>query len=251
MKGLLKIASTTFLALMVRFFVRRYDLPQFQRVLILAPHPDDEIFGLGGSLLQMKNRGVSIHLVYVTDGEGSAVWPDKEEIKSQRRILSEKVCRELNILKDNITRLQMPDGAVPKSGQKGFEDTVKRVRDLIDTVRPDVVYTTHILDYWPFDHVACSEIAMEAIKQAKHKPQLWQYWVWAWYNMKPWQVFGQGFRRLKKIDIRDQITQKMRLKDLYLKSFTLDGKPWSGILPQCLLKSLEIPFEIVQQISFE
>jgi LmbE family N-acetylglucosaminyl deacetylase len=220
-------------------------------ILILAPHPDDEILGLGGVILKTLQQGGKVHLVYLTDGEGSGVWPDQEEIKRQRIALSEQVCLQLGIPLENITRLQLPDGSVPHPGQAGFDQAVKEITQLIETEKPDGVFASHTLDYWPYDHVACAEIAKEAVRQSKHKTQLWYYWVWAWYNLQPWQLLKLNFKNIVRVDIREQLTRKKELSDLYLNALTPDDKPWSGVLPKTLKMALEQPFEIIEKMNIE
>ena len=223
--------------------------PDFSSILILAPHPDDEILGPGGVILQTLQQGGQVHLIYLTDGEGSGVWPDQEEIKRQRIALSEQVCNQLGIPTENITRLHLPDGAVPHCGQTGFDQVVREITQLIETKKPDAVFATHTLDYWPYDHVACAGIAKEAVRQSKHKTQLWYYWVWAWYNLRPWQLLKLNFKNTLRVDIRKQLPRKKELTDLYLNSLTSVGKPWSGVLPKALLRALEQPFEIIEKIN--
>ncbi|MST31813.1 hypothetical protein GHK86_03595, partial [Acidimicrobiaceae bacterium USS-CC1] len=45
------------------------DLPEVARVLVVAPHPDDEVLGAGGLLQVLRGRGVAIEVCAVTDGE--------------------------------------------------------------------------------------------------------------------------------------------------------------------------------------
>lgn len=219
-------------------------------ILILAPHPDDEILGLGGIILKTLKQKGKVQLIYLTDGEGSGVWPDKEVIKRYRIALSEKVREKLGILPTDITRLHLPDNSVPHPGQTGFEEAVYKVKLLIETHKPDIVFATHTLDYWPYDHVACAHIGKEAVKQSSsYKPQLWYYWVWTWYNLRPWQLFKLNYKKIIRVDIRAQLARKMELTGLYLNELTPEGKPWSGMLPKVLLKSLEQPFEIIEKIE--
>ena len=42
--------------------------PDGRRLLVFAPHPDDEIIGCGGVLLNAVKIGCEIQVVYVTDG---------------------------------------------------------------------------------------------------------------------------------------------------------------------------------------
>lgn len=217
-------------------------------LIILAPHPDDEILGIGGGILQILQRGGKIHLVYLTDGEGSGVWPDQAEIKRQRITLSEQVCEKLGLVPSNITRLHLPDGEVPLFGQRGFVEVVESLKTLINILKPDAIFATHYLDFWPYDHVACAEIAQEAVKQSIIKPQLWYYWVWAWYNLRFRQLLNLHYKNMLRVDIRDQHTRKKELINLYLRSLTPDGKPWSGVLPKVLLSAFNFPFEIIEKI---
>jgi len=48
-----------------------------RRVLVLAPHPDDEIFGCGGALALYHAQGAAIQVVVLTDGTALAPAQDK------------------------------------------------------------------------------------------------------------------------------------------------------------------------------
>jgi len=241
---------------LIYWFIYRFtksclSVKQFNNILIIAPHPDDEILGLGGVILQTLQNGGKVHLVYLTDGEASGVWPDHKEIKRQRILLSIEVCNLLGIQPQDIIRLHIPDGGVPHQGQTGFGEAVLNVKELIEKIKPESVLATHKLDYWPYDHVVCGNIVHEAVKQSIHKPQLWYYWVWAWYNLRPLQLFQLNYTKMFRVDIRKQLAKKQKLTDLYLNALTPDGKPWSGVLPKELIKALEQPFEIIEKIEID
>jgi LmbE family N-acetylglucosaminyl deacetylase len=40
------------------------------RLLVIAPHPDDEILGAGGLMQRVRDAGGLVHVVYLTDGDG-------------------------------------------------------------------------------------------------------------------------------------------------------------------------------------
>ncbi len=44
--------------------------PEARSVLVLAPHPDDEAIGAGGTLLAHARAGAALTVVYLTDGAG-------------------------------------------------------------------------------------------------------------------------------------------------------------------------------------
>lgn len=225
-------------------------LPKFGTVMVIAPHPDDEILGLGGIILQSIQKGSNIHIVYLSDGEGSATWPDKQEIKKQRILLTEKVCTKLGLKETDITRLHLLDGAVPHPDEPGFEKAVATIKQLIETLKPDAVFATHTRDYWPYDHVACAQLAKAAVQQSRYKTQLWFYWVWAWYNLKPWQIPFLNKKEIFKIDISDFLLKKEELINIYLNALTPEGKPWSGVLPNTLIKALKCKYEVVEKIDY-
>jgi LmbE family N-acetylglucosaminyl deacetylase len=46
------------------------DLQPGTRLLVIAPHPDDEVLGAGGLMQRVKATGGSVRVVYLTDGDG-------------------------------------------------------------------------------------------------------------------------------------------------------------------------------------
>jgi LmbE family N-acetylglucosaminyl deacetylase len=248
LKLLIKDLLIRFNYLFFKFFVKGNKNGSFRSVLILSPHPDDEIFGLGGFIQQILNREGKISIMYLTDGEGSGVWHDVMEIGRQRIALSEIVCTKLGIKELDVSRLKLKDGFVPQPGQPGFDDAADEIKKIIETVKPSSVFVTHTIDYWPFDHVAAAHLAKEAVETSEVRPELWYYGVWAWYNIKPWNLFSSRYKNLMKVDIRDTLKRKQELASVYLKAITPDGKPWVGVLPEPFLKTLNHPFELVERI---
>jgi len=45
-------------------------VPQNTRLLVIAPHPDDEVLGAGGLMQRVYEGGGAIRVVYLTDGDG-------------------------------------------------------------------------------------------------------------------------------------------------------------------------------------
>ncbi|MGQ9753127.1 MAG: PIG-L deacetylase family protein [Thermaceae bacterium] len=52
--------------------VRRIPLwgPKAERLLVLAPHPDDEVLAAGGQMYETLRRGGQVRVVYLTSGDG-------------------------------------------------------------------------------------------------------------------------------------------------------------------------------------
>ena len=198
-------------------------------------------------MLQQIQSGNKVHLLYLTDGEGSAASADLGAIKSQRVAMTQHVHQRLGLKASEINYLHLKDGVVPRKGEEGFELNTQLISVLIDKIKPDAVFATSATDYWPYDHVACSELAIAAVEQCSAKPALWFYWVWAWYNLRPLSAFKLKFKTLYKIDIANQLSAKKELMDIYLKPVSPEGKPWSGELPKAMLYPFSKPVEIVER----
>ena len=52
-------------------------LLNFNRYLIVAAHPDDEILGCGGLLIKLSKLNKKVRIVYLAEGV-STRYPDKE-----------------------------------------------------------------------------------------------------------------------------------------------------------------------------
>lgn len=230
--------------------VRRLELkpPPGGNLLVIAPHPDDEIIGAGGMILAALERGNSVHILYLTDGEGTNVHPIPERIRSEREHITNSVLHALGIPKDNIFRFHLPDGYIPRRGGYQFNAVVDWLAALINKIKPDRVLATHSLDHWPYDHVACSELATEAFNRAQHPFLLDFYWVWAWYNIRPWSHKLWSGRDICLIEITPYVDLKKKLLRLYLEPLAPSRQPWSGQLPKALQQSAEYDVEVIESV---
>src|SRR5262245_61404722 len=57
------------------------------RLLVIAPHPDDEVLGAGGLMQQVHNAGGRVRVVYLTDGDG---YPEGVQIEEHEAKLASK-----------------------------------------------------------------------------------------------------------------------------------------------------------------
>ena len=58
-------------------------------VLVLSPHPDDEVIGAGGAILKLVRAGARVACIQATDGSASAALAGRPEDERQRRRLDE------------------------------------------------------------------------------------------------------------------------------------------------------------------
>ena len=94
---------------------------QHRKILVVAPHPDDETLGCGGLLSLSAQTGSTAYIVFVTDGaashRGSRAWPPARLVAQRER----EACRALACLGlGHAPRLflRLPDANMPQPGEK-------------------------------------------------------------------------------------------------------------------------------------
>jgi LmbE family N-acetylglucosaminyl deacetylase len=84
-----------------------------RRLLVIAPHPDDETIGAHALMTRMRWRGVAVRVLVVTDGAASHPsslrWP-RPRLVAERRRESRRVLRQIGVAASAITFLDLPDG---------------------------------------------------------------------------------------------------------------------------------------------
>lgn len=97
-----------------------------ERILIVSPHPDDEVLAAGGLIARAKSKGDSVHVVFLTSGDGFRrgveAWngllpPAPGDFLAYGSLRQEEAKRALAILgvpSKDITFLGYPDGGLSK-----------------------------------------------------------------------------------------------------------------------------------------
>ena len=144
------------------------DLTQANKVLVFAPHPDDETLGCGGTLAQLAKL-CPVKVVLVTDGSGAGgLQPGAGEVRQAEFV------RALAVL--GITdsmQLGQPDGNF-QSNQK----LETQVQALLADYQPDWVFLPSPLDYHR-DHVRIAAFLEPLCRQSSSVTQLLFYEIWA------------------------------------------------------------------------
>jgi LmbE family N-acetylglucosaminyl deacetylase len=164
------------------------------RLVVVAPHPDDEILGGGGLLAWHVGRGGRAEVVAVTDGEashrGDPSWPP-DRLGALRRRERERGLEWLGVRGSSVTRLGFPDGNVATC-----RDALHRaLRALLR--EDDVVIVTWSLDGHPDHDVTGSQVERVC---AERGCRLLQAPVWMWH----WSVPGDArvpWQRLRAVPL--------------------------------------------------
>jgi len=210
------------------------------RVVVVAPHPDDDVLGTGGLLAELAANLVDILLIIVTDGEGShrgsRRWTP-ESLRAERVRESSDALQALGIGAARIARLGVPDGHVAQ----GEHDLVSSLRTRLKS--GDLVFTTWKLDGHP-DHDACGRAVAQAALETG--AMLCEIPIWMWSRREPddaalpWASMvrvrlGEKARARKRDALRRFVTQRQRDPDV----------ADTPILSDAMLEHFDRPFETV------
>lgn len=125
------------------------------RILVIAPHPDDETLGCGGSLLKHKSNGDSLAWLVATRGY-EPLWSAERLAQKEREITAVAAAYGF----DSTFRLNFP---TVKLDQTPMEEIIVAVRDAVTYAKPDCVYLNHAGDVHS-DHRVLFEATMAVLK---------------------------------------------------------------------------------------
>ena len=143
------------------------DLSRVRRVLVIAPHPDDETLGCGGTLARLA-QDCDIHVLLVTNGDGGGGLPPGTS-EARKSEMADAV-RTLGIAND-VIHFDAPDGK--------FEDTPAfrtLLASLVERLNPDWVFLPWIGDTHT-DHARISASATDVLKRTPVQSLLY-YETW-------------------------------------------------------------------------
>ncbi len=120
-------------------------------VLVVAPHPDDEVLGVGGTILHHLAQGDAVHVVVCTRGEAARFGAEQVDTvqRESRQVHAFLGVTGSHFLDLPAARLDTVPGA----------DLNAALAEVFEKVRPDTVYVPHAGDVHR-DHQLVFQAAM-------------------------------------------------------------------------------------------
>lgn len=144
-------------------------LAEARRVMVFAPHPDDESIGCGGLLALLARAGVPTRVVLVSDGSGAGGLPEGAgEVRQQE---FRAALARLGI--GDMALLGFPDGELALSPAL-LAAIAQEVRDF----SPQWVFTPASIDLHR-DHRVVAEAVRQAALAVASVETVWQYETWS------------------------------------------------------------------------
>jgi len=139
-------------------------------VLAIAPHPDDESIGCGGTLRKHVLAGAHVTVVFLTSGELGLKHLAKEKAWQVRETEARKAAEILGIAETVF--LRGPDWMI------GDSAVGEQLRPILESKEWSTVYLPHPGEWHP-DHKACVSIVRSALPaQRNFSAVLRGYEIW-------------------------------------------------------------------------
>ena len=132
-------------------------LPAAQKVWVLAPHPDDEVFGCGGAALSYAAQNAQVHVTVVSSGTGYAQADNAAQIQTTRKAETNAALQLMGLAPAQF--LQLPDRGL---GQ--CTDLPQKLRQELLQHQFEVVFTPSLDEVHP-DHLAVTRALFAALEQ--------------------------------------------------------------------------------------
>lgn len=158
---------------------------RYRRVLMLAPHQDDEVFSLGGTLWSLARQGASIDCVWFSRGRDPVRVPEAQRMM---------VALQGGAL--GINSFPIADESVPVGKSREV------IANLLRTHQPDLVCVPSIFDSH-LDHMRLNIALSLALGDVDVETDVLQYEVWN--SLVPNML----------IDISKVVEDKRRLMEVY------------------------------------
>jgi LmbE family N-acetylglucosaminyl deacetylase len=211
-----------------------------KKIIVFAPHPDDETFGCGGTIVKRINEGYEVLIVIMTDGRhafqhvlGIHFGPTPEELKEIRKEEVKRATKILGVLEENLIFLDFVDGTLKNNMEKAEEKVV----EILSKNRPVEVYFPYRKDGNP-DHRAANRILNNSIKKLSISTLIYQYSITHKYSrIGPILDAFLGF--FKRNMVRVDISNFLIIKEAACKEFKTELTPVSSRKHRSVVHSIK------------
>jgi len=161
--------------------------PKARRALVIAPHPDDDVFSSGGTILKLIQSGCRVKVIYLTSGSSNLAQRLEEESKE----VSKNLGTDIEFWRNETRRIAID------------AKNINRLKKIYMEFRPNILFIPFIADDHD-DHRCSVQLFYESFKDSKElNSEVWAY-----------QIYSTVLPNLV-VDITDEIEEKTRLINLW------------------------------------
>lgn len=209
-----------------------------KRLLVVAPHPDDEILACAGLMREAAASGLAVDVAAVTDGEAcypGETWWTPQRLARQRRQELREAIDTLGVPQAVITHLGIGDGMV-SAAEAALCDTLS---SMIDT-------DTLVLAPWRHDGHPDHEASGRAAQRAADAigARYLEYPVWGWHWLQPGAA-PQAWAHPRVLDIEPhRLHKQAAIACFRTQTGAVERLAAPPILPAQVLERFARPHEV-------
>ncbi len=184
------------------------------KIIIFAPHPDDESYGAGGTIMKWLQEGNDVHIIWFTDGRAGYRKARQEntlEDCEQTRITEDELAKIrlaeadaagefLGVKKENRHFLKFYDAEL----NKNIDKAVDLIRYIIRNADRFVIPSDNNKHQ---DHQATHDIAIRIAEELNLKNL--EFYVYTLYN--PLKAQGDHLIKIKLGDLRFKVYEALKI----------------------------------------
>jgi LmbE family N-acetylglucosaminyl deacetylase len=226
-------------------------LPEAASVVVIAPHPDDDVLGCGGTIARLCEDGCTIQIIYVTDGAASHIGSPLYPPTRLRRTRMREATAAAGYLGLASTALEFwaePDSGLSEPDYP-LEKLVLRFARTFRSLKPMVVLAPWIRDKHS-DHALISR-AVRAALHDNMSTYLFEYDVWPAVDSYPFlQAAGENLQRVNVSTYRGKKSRALAEHRSQLGSLIWDADE-AFTLPDILRSRVDDVYEHFAFVPYE
>lgn len=212
-----------------------------RKVLVIAPHPDDETLGCGGTLLKHRDSGDELYWLIITTAKDVEKW-GYEKIKKREKEI-EKVSEIYNF--KEVINLELE---TTKLQEYSFNLIVEKVNQVLNTIKPSILYVNNRSDIHT-DHRIVFDATMSATKTFKTPfiEYIFMYETLSETNFTPPLIYN-AFLPNFYTDISNYLEEKINIMKIYESEMGIHPFPRSedSIRSLAILRGSEANFKYAE-----
>ena len=213
------------------------------KTLVIAPHPDDELLGCGGTLLRRTTEGHEVGWVVMTAMTTAAGW--SQERINQRLDEIDRVREGLHIFRENLYQLGFPAAELD---QISMCKILARLSDAVKHFEPNEVLLPHPGDIHS-DHRLTFEAASVCTKWFRF-PSIKRVMTYETLSETEFDLnpLTKGFEPNLFVDIGPFINKKLSLLNIYSSELGQHPFPRSlaAVKSQAILRGAQMGAEAAE-----
>jgi LmbE family N-acetylglucosaminyl deacetylase len=210
------------------------------KIIVFAPHPDDETLGCGGTIARRVGEGYEAVIVVLTDGRNALLTsfglqsdPTPSELKEIREAEVKKALGILGVKEDSLFFLGFEDRTLSQNARQAKENVSK----ILSRNTPAEVYFTYEKDF-NMDHRVTSRIVRDSIEELGLHTSGRQYSIEQRHTRLD-TFLGSRFNPFRDGMIRVDISKFLPLKKKALEEFKSQTEILSHMQPRPVVENIE------------